>query len=145
MKMEFTVSLPANSVPYEELTTLGEHLRKRRSELGLLQKEVAQRLCVSKQTYRYWETGRHLPESRQWRRIIAFLGYDPHPRPQGLAGVLQQARRELGFTIKELAERIGVDESTVSDWEIRNRRPTRRTLPKLKKFLESEGREGHLP
>jgi len=37
--------------------------------------------------------------------------------------------------MREVAERLGVSETTVYDWEIRNRKPYRRTEEKLKAIL----------
>ncbi|MFH1277565.1 MAG: helix-turn-helix transcriptional regulator [Candidatus Eisenbacteria bacterium] len=56
---------------------MGDHLRKRRMDLGLLQREVAERLGVAKDTYRFWECNRARPLPRQWEGIIRFLGYRP--------------------------------------------------------------------
>jgi DNA-binding XRE family transcriptional regulator len=40
---------------------VGEHLKKRRREAKLLQREAAERLGVSLDTYQGWETGRVEP------------------------------------------------------------------------------------
>ncbi len=64
--------------------TLGEHLRKRRFEAGLLQKELALRLRVNAWTLLGWEHDRHIPPPRFWARLIAFLGYDPFPSGERL-------------------------------------------------------------
>jgi len=60
------------------LRTLGDHLRKRRLDLGLLQCEVAQRLQVNQMTISNWETNRTSPQRRFIPRIISLLGYNPH-------------------------------------------------------------------
>ena len=68
--------------PYKDPPeTLGEHLRKRRIELALLQKDVASRLQVNAWTYLGWEHDRRRPPIRFWPRIIRFLGYDPFREP----------------------------------------------------------------
>jgi hypothetical protein len=41
--------------------TLGEHLKKRRRELGLLQREAANRIGVSAETVSNWESGKTEP------------------------------------------------------------------------------------
>jgi len=48
----------------KELSTLGDHLRKRRLEVGLLQREVAAHLGVNKTTVYNWERHRTNPEGR---------------------------------------------------------------------------------
>jgi len=60
-----------------ELLTLGDHLKKRRLDLGLMQKEVARRLGVSKDTVRNWERSRTEPAPLFVSRIVEFLGYAP--------------------------------------------------------------------
>ncbi|MBI2073639.1 MAG: helix-turn-helix transcriptional regulator [Gemmatimonadetes bacterium] len=60
-----------------ELRTLGDHLRKRRLDLGLRQDDVARKLGVSLDTIRNWEVGRAAPAQWQWAGIIRFLGYAP--------------------------------------------------------------------
>lgn len=61
----------------EEPRTLGEHLRKRRLDLGLTQGQVAERFSATVQTVCNWEKGRSQPEPRHYPAVIAFLGYDP--------------------------------------------------------------------
>jgi transcriptional regulator with XRE-family HTH domain len=57
--------------------TLGEHLRKRRMDLGITQKEAARRLEVDQWTVINWERGRTRPARRALPRIARFLGSDP--------------------------------------------------------------------
>lgn len=58
-----------------ELKTLGDHLRRRRLDLQLLQREVAEQIGVSKDTFRFWECNTTHPLPRQWEGIEMFLGY----------------------------------------------------------------------
>ena len=57
--------------------TLGEHIKKRRLELKLTQKEVAARLKVNAWTVLNWEKGETQPLPQSVPKIILFLGYDP--------------------------------------------------------------------
>ena len=59
------------------LRTLGDHVRKRRLHLGLLQREVAAKVGLSVDTIRNWEVGRNSPAQRQWPKIVRLLGYVP--------------------------------------------------------------------
>jgi transcriptional regulator with XRE-family HTH domain len=54
---------------------LGEHLKKRRRELGLLQREAANRMGIGTETYSNWETGKTEPVAAQFRPVVEFLGY----------------------------------------------------------------------
>jgi len=46
-------------------------------DLGLLQREVADQIGVSKDTYRFWECNATHPLPRLWPGITGFLGYQP--------------------------------------------------------------------
>lgn len=98
-------------------TTLGEHLLKRRRELGLYQQQVAERLGVDASTLTGWEKYGHEPSIRHWPAIIAFLGCDPYPAPASLGERLLAYRRRTGLTQKQLAKRVGVNASTIWSWE----------------------------
>jgi transcriptional regulator with XRE-family HTH domain len=69
----------------KEINTLGDHIRKRRLDLGLLQREVAEKIGVTKATIYHWERQRTQPEIRFIARIIEFLGYDPIPQPKSFS------------------------------------------------------------
>jgi hypothetical protein len=49
--------------------------------------------------------------------IIAFLGYEPFPKPMNLSEQLAAVRRKKGWTIKQAAQQLGVDQSTWGRWE----------------------------
>jgi len=57
----------------KELRTVGDHLRKRRLELGLLQKEVARLLGVHPATINNWENNHREPSLRGRLRLLDFL------------------------------------------------------------------------
>jgi len=62
--------------PYpKELITYGDYIRKKRLDLNLLQREVAEILHVSEDTITGWENGRCAPQTRYISKIISFLGY----------------------------------------------------------------------
>jgi transcriptional regulator with XRE-family HTH domain len=56
-----------------ELRTLGDHLRRRRLDLGLLQREVAEQLGVDATTVYNWERHRTEPAVRLILQIMRFL------------------------------------------------------------------------
>jgi len=101
----------------EEPKTIGEHLRKRRLDLGLRQKDVAERLGAHYKTYDNWEQGKHEPEFRFLPAIVAFLGYDPTPEPATLAEKIRATRHRQRISQEELARRLRIDPSTVTAWE----------------------------
>jgi transcriptional regulator with XRE-family HTH domain len=84
-----TLKAPRTKDYPEKPQTLGEHLKKRRRELGLLQREAAERMGVSTDRVVNWENDKTAPVAAQFRPVVAFLGYDPTPEPQTLAERLE--------------------------------------------------------
>ena len=132
------VSLKAlKPLPYaREPKTLGEHLKKRRYELELRQKDAAGRLEISQSTYITWETYGAEPEIRYWPRIVAFLGYDPVPKEgEALGNALRAKRRELGLSRKRAAALLGIDEGTLKRYEDGLWEPGKRNRTIIERFL----------
>ena len=98
--------------------SLGEHLKKRRLELGLTQKEAGTHLGVTSFTVTNWEHGLRRPAIQHFPAICQFLGYDPEPpTPNTIAERLVTERRQFGWTQRVAARKLGVDPSTWSAWE----------------------------
>ena len=114
---------PKSSEYPKELKTLGDHLRKRRLDLKLLQKEVGQRIGGSVSDVWNWENNRVSPAVKFIPAIIAFLGFNPLPQPAGLAEHLVWFRQSKGWTQKAFAKVLGVDQTTVARWERGERAP----------------------
>jgi transcriptional regulator with XRE-family HTH domain len=107
----------------KEINTLGDHLRKRRLDLGLLQREVAEKFGVAEATIWNWERQRTQPEIRFIAPIIKFLGYDPLPQPESFPEKLKVYRLRLGMSQDKLAFKLGVDTTTISGWELCKYKP----------------------
>jgi transcriptional regulator with XRE-family HTH domain len=121
----------------EEPQTLGEHLKKRRLDRGLRQKDVAGVLGVTVDSYNGWEHDRHEPEVVYWSGITDFLGYDPNPAPQTLGERIKAKRRREGLTLREVARRLEVDLGTVMAWEKDEvRKPYPRYVRLFEQFVE---------
>lgn len=58
------------------LKTLGDHIRLKRFEKGLLQAEMAAKLGVSSQLVQQWEMDRRTPMDDQWLALVNMLGLD---------------------------------------------------------------------
>jgi transcriptional regulator with XRE-family HTH domain len=81
----------------KELRTVGDHLRKKRFDLALLQKEVATILGVTTNTLGNWELGVNYPYISCFPKIIEFLGYDPlFTDPKSLGQQVAHYRRVRG-------------------------------------------------
>lgn len=100
----------------ENPETLGQHLKKRRKELGLLQREVAKQMGIAVETLINWEKGRTVPVPAQFKPVRTFLGYDPTPAPETLAARVQAQRRALGVTLDQLAQHLGWDVGTLTSY-----------------------------
>jgi transcriptional regulator with XRE-family HTH domain len=122
-----------------ELKTIGDHLRKRRLDLGLLQREVAEQIGVTKCTIQYWETNRVAPAVRFRPLIARFLGYDYSDGRslETLAQRLKAHRERLGLSRKRLAALLGTDSSNVAGWETEKHKPTKKSLGLLDALLMS--------
>ena len=87
-------------------------------DLGLLQKEVARGIGVDETTVNNWETNRSRPVVRFMPRIVEFLGYTPYAYvPTSFGERLRMLRVARGLSQEKLAEKLGVDESSVQSWE----------------------------
>jgi len=69
---------------------------------------------------------------------INLLDFNPkYPKnPKNLGERIRKKRMDMRLTMREVAERLGVSETTVYNWEIKNRKPYRRTEEKLKAILD---------
>jgi transcriptional regulator with XRE-family HTH domain len=68
--------------------------------------------------------------------IIEFLGRDPFGNAASLSDRLAAARRKRGWTIKQAAEQLGVDEGTWGRWE-KTEIPWKRYQAIAEAFLEA--------
>jgi len=117
--------------------TLGDHIKKRRLELGLHQAQVGEILGVTECTITNWEKNRTNPTLRTLPNIIEFLGYDPSASDQNtIGGRLLQYRKGRGITQKELAKQIGIDPTTLSRLERNRGECLQSVLEMVRTFLE---------
>lgn len=116
-----------------QIKSLGEHLRVHRLELGLRQKEVAERPGVTESTIVNWELGHTRPNLQMLPKVIEFMGHDPRPEPE--AGSVSQAlvryRLRRGISQRQLATSLRVDPSTLAKWERGIRVPSGRFLQRV--------------
>ena len=102
---------------------MGDHLRRRRLDLGLTQQTVATQWGVRPETVTSWELGRSQPSVRRYPAIIALLGDDAQPPSETLPERLLAIRRRLGLTQADFAARVGQDEHQICRWEKGRLRP----------------------
>ena len=114
-----------------EVVTLGDHLRVVRLDRGLLQREVGYQMGVDAKSILHWETNQKPPSVRFYPAIMNFLGYCPIERAETLGERIRLHRTYLGLSKKGMAKRLGVDESTVTSWELGWRSPLRHRRSRL--------------
>jgi transcriptional regulator with XRE-family HTH domain len=118
--------------------SIGDHIRRRRLGLKMLQREVAEQIGVCEPSVFNWERNASSPEIQYMPAIIDFLGYDPLPPAKTVAEKLVRQRTSLGLSQKESAERLGVDSSTLAKWERGEREPAGAFAERAKRFLGAE-------
>jgi DNA-binding transcriptional regulator YiaG len=96
------------------------------------------RIGVDKTTVFNWESGAASASLRALPGVIEFLGYDPGPSPEAtdpgrLVGPLHQRH---GLSIGALADRLGVDPSTVRGWDQRGHKPGPQIYARLVEVLD---------
>jgi transcriptional regulator with XRE-family HTH domain len=84
----------------EAPVTIGEHILKRRLDLGLLQREVSEIIGVSDQTVCNWEHG-IVPELRLMPKVIEFLDYIPFEYPDDLLDKLKYFKTVMDFLLRD--------------------------------------------
>jgi site-specific DNA recombinase len=124
------------------LQTVGDHIRKRRLALKMLQKDVAGQLGVNKTSVFNWEANTSTPEIRYMPAVIRFLGYNPLPAADKVAEQLVRQRTTLGLSQKESARQMDVDQGTLARWEQGKREPTGAFLERVKWFLQEGNASG---
>jgi transcriptional regulator with XRE-family HTH domain len=119
----------------EELKTLGDHLRKKRLDLKLFQRDVAQRLGVNETTIYNWEKNRSTPSLRFMPRIIKFLGYFPLKCQGDPIERLKFYKLVNSLSYKRLGKLMGRDPGQLADWLSRRVGPCKRNMERIVKFL----------
>lgn len=116
---------------------LGEHIRRKREELKLSQREAARALRVGLATLRNWERGRTTVRDGYRPRVIRFLGVDPNPAGS-FPERIRAARHAAGLSQKALALRLELDPATVRAWEAgRGESGQGRVRRMLEEFVEA--------
>ena len=114
---------------------MGNHLRKRRLDPNLLQKDIAERPGAHEASVDSWENNLRSPSLRFIPKILDFLAYTPcEGECQTLGEEIILNRRLLGLSQKKLARYLGVAPSTLSRWKRNQAKPPERLQQKLFAF-----------
>jgi transcriptional regulator with XRE-family HTH domain len=131
-----TTKKPIPEAYPKTLQTIGDHLRKRRLDLKLYQKDIAKLIGVTTDTITNWEKNRVGPTLKFIPKVIDFLGYDPLPDSAPTTGQqIKLYRRKHGLSIKILAKILNIDQTTLARWEKGESKP----MEKLKKRVVDNG------
>ena len=129
---------PMDSAYPKNLVTIGDHIRKRRLDLKLTQKQVALMIGTNATTILGWETNSHSPVISFVPKIVKFLGYIPYSKDfTDLKDKLQYFRKLSGLNQEKLSELLEIDETTVAKWERGEHKPSKILLNKLNEFFSS--------
>ena len=120
--------------------TLGDYIRKRRLDLNLTQKQLAENiLLTSTDNVRNWEKNRHNVALHLRPNVYEFIGYCPCDVSLRLGLRLKQRRENFGLSIRKLAQMLQTDPCTIAGWERGAHRPTKRHVQTIECFLRSYG------
>ncbi|MGC9983433.1 MAG: helix-turn-helix domain-containing protein [Polyangia bacterium] len=132
----------------------GDLIRTVRESCSLSQAELAQQLGVVPGTVSAWETGRAHPRGAVKRKVRNWLGRVEHgdandrdddktaahvsnssANEAGFAESIRRGRIKNAWSQKELAEKLGVTQGTISNWENGKGSPDRSQKNRLQEVL----------
>lgn len=127
--------------------SIGDHIRRRRIELGLFQAEVGRIFKVSKDCITFWENNRSSPLMIFYPRIIEFLGYIPFDLDISTEmGSIKAFRYLNGLSQKNFAKIINIDPKIVSLLEIGERSLSKKKKVKFQQlFAACDFPKGKIP
>ena len=135
--MVITAKRPKSAKYPKTLAALGDHIRTRRLELKLFQREVAQLLGVNETSVYDWEKHRTHPMMHLIPRITQFLGYTPQFFSEQTIGQKIVAYRHIrGMSQRVLALTLKVDPATLRRWERNESFPTGKLKTRLGPFFK---------
>jgi transcriptional regulator with XRE-family HTH domain len=114
--------------------TIGQHVRKRRLDLGLTQAEVSGIIGVTESTVYNWEHGVE-PELIHMPKIISFLGYIPFEMPQDPIGKLNYLKKLRGLSYERLGKLMRRDPEQLTDWLSGRITPCQKNIEGIESFL----------
>ena len=140
--MPVIVKRPTFSVKIDENTPLGLHIKKRRLELKLSQRQVGILIGVDDEAIMCWETGITEPQIQFVPSIIEFIGYNPyaHLETKTFGGKIKLYRLLHGLSYRNLAKVLDSDMGRVAMWEKNKRKPKEPGLSQLLEILNGSSK-----
>ena len=132
-----TTLIPRKTMQLEENAPIGQHIRKKRLDLKLLQREVADLVGITEECMTNWENGKSVPQIQYMPKLIQFLGYNPLELDDNtLAGRIKNYRVTQGLSHKKMGKLIGVDASTIAAWESAKSIPKELNIELINKVIQ---------
>ena len=117
---------------------LGDKIVERRIRCGMSRRELAKELGVSEHAVRIWEEGA-MPKSSGMRSLNEWFAEELPEIPvlnyADIGKVIDERRQEWGWTLKRLAEHLGVNEQTVGHWVKGRAQPRVTFLKRISSWL----------
>ncbi|SOD17643.1 helix-turn-helix domain-containing protein [Pedobacter xixiisoli] len=131
----YTIKPFAQSYP-KEPQSIGEHIKKRRFDLNLMQSDIAATFGVSIATIHLWETNRAEPMVKYYAKISDFLQFDLFKVDDStFSGRVKSYRYKNGLTQKALGKMLNIDGSTITSWELGEFRPNKKILEMVEQLI----------
>lgn len=130
--MQIVKKPPISGFPWYP-KTLGQHMLKKRLELGLTQVQVAQQLGLGLQTISHWESADNIPSIYHYPSIISFLGYYPFRVDESEGGKIVKWRLENGLSLKRFARLLKIHVDRLKLVENNIGKPSTEILEYIKK------------
>jgi DNA-binding XRE family transcriptional regulator len=135
LSFEISVDIPDRYQFDEPLTHIGLHIKKKRIEQKLFQRQVACFVGVSTDTICNWENGLAEISLKCMPRVISFLGYNPFPMPKEILKKLEWYKTKNGLSFKELGFQMKRDPGQLADWFSGRHSPTGKNIYDIDVFI----------
>ncbi len=140
-KLILTAQKPSNILKNPQ--SLGGHIRKRRLEQNLFQKDIARIIGVEETSIYNWEKNLSNPSIKYIPKIIEFLGYIPFQLDTlSLGDQIKLYRKLRGISQKNLAKEIDIDPTTLAKWEANKRKSSKDFLFRVNDFFRKQFNKG---
>lgn len=124
----------------KNLITIGDHIKAKRLDKGLHQKEVSKMFKITTDTLINWELGKYEPPLHRYKKISDFLGYCFYNQPANTLALKLKYIRCYLFGMEKIpfAKHTGFDPSSIRYWENEKSRPLEKSMQKLSKICGFE-------
>ena len=135
-EISFKTLKPKSKAYPTELRTVGDHICKKRIDLGLSRSDLAKLLGTTQTRVWVWENYEALPKTTLYPKVIEFLGYDPlFDDSRTLKAKIENYKRKHGLSNTNLAKRIGISYPLLLSF-VNDRKIGKKSIQIIQKFFE---------